>query len=179
MITNRDFAITCILKYFLILSFIITYSITNEYIYKANNINAVTNTNTPHKLISIDSPISKSNLRDIANAGGEFMQVIYRYEPEKKNVKYTKTLGLLLSNSIIVGFIGGIIISMINGIIIGIIIGIIGGIIIGIIKGIAKRKILGTILGTILGAILGAMLGAMLGAIAGVVIETINLYDKQ
>ncbi|AWI33339.1 hypothetical protein [Helicobacter apodemus] len=51
-------------------SVVITHSAGNEDIYKANRINAITNTKTKYKLISVGSPKSESNLRESTSSVG-------------------------------------------------------------------------------------------------------------
>ena len=51
-------------------SVVITHSAGNEDIYKANRINAITNTKTPYKHLSVGSPKSEKDLRESTNAVG-------------------------------------------------------------------------------------------------------------
>ena len=116
MITIKAFSITCILRYSLILSLIITYSVANEYIYKANNMYIITNIKTPYELFFVDSPNPKRELREsTVSIGAEFMGVIYRYEPKNKTLNEAEALSffLIVSASAIIGAIIGVIASVI------------------------------------------------------------------
>ncbi|AWI33328.1 hypothetical protein [Helicobacter apodemus] len=87
-------------------SVVITHSAGNEDIYKANRINAITNTKTKYKLISVGSPKSESNLRESTSSVGA--ELVRQVNDSKDPVANPKDAALdAVGNAIVGGSRGG------------------------------------------------------------------------